>query len=106
MSQVSMDGPTVNWTFFDALMNYHSEWELPQMINIGSCSLHTVHGTLKIALESTSWRIKQTLKGIWQNLHESPARKEDFESATRTNKYRLFFCSTRWVPSICKLVEF
>ena len=100
MLQVSVDGPAVNWTFFDALMNYRSEWELPQMINIGSCSIHTVHGALKIALESTSWRIKQTLKGIWQNLHESPARREDFESANP-----LFFCSTRWISSICKLVE-
>ena len=106
MLQVSMDGPAVNWAFFDALMNYRSEWELPQMINIGSCSIHTVHGALKIALESTSWRIKQTLKGIWQKLHESPARRENFESVTGTNKHPLFFCSTRWVSSICKLVEF
>ena len=53
------------------------------------------------------------------NLHESPARREDFESVTGINKYPLFFCSTRWVesksvadhaieiwPNICKLVEF
>ena len=94
-------------------MNY------PQLINIGSCSLHTVHGSLETAVESTSWKIKQTLKGIWQILHESPASREDFESVTGTNKYPLFLCSTRSIesksvpdcaieiwPSICKLVEF
>ena len=119
MFQVSMDGPAVNWKFFDTLMNYRSECELPQLINIGSCSLHTIHGSLKTAVESTSWNIKATIKGMWQILHESPARRENFESVTGTNKYPLFFCTTRWVesksvadhaieiwPNICKLVEF
>ena len=114
-----MDGPAINSKFFDALINYRSKCELPQLINIGSCSLHTVHGALKTAVESTSLNIKQTLKGIWQILHESPARREVFVSVTGTNKYPLFFCSTRWVesksvadhaieiwPNIWKLVEF
>ena len=101
MLQVSMDGPAVNWKFFDALMNYRSECELPQLINIDSCSLHIVHGVLKTAVESTSWKIKQTLKGIWQILHESPARREDFESITETNKFPLFFCTTKWIGRLC-----
>ena len=97
MLQVPMDGPAINSKFFDALINYRSKCELPQLINIGSCSLHTVHGALKTAVESTFWKVKQTLKGIWQILHESPARREDFESVTETNKCLFFFCSTRWV---------
>ena len=99
MLQVPMDGPAINSKFFDALINYRSKCELPQLINIGSCSLHTVHGALKTVVESTSLNIKQTLKGIWQILHESPARREVFVSVTGTNKYPLFFCSTRWVES-------
>ena len=120
MLQMSIDGPAVNWKFFDVLINnVVSECELPQLINIGNCSLHTVHGTLKTAVESTTWRIKQTLKGVQQILHESLARREDFESVTGTNKYPLFFWSIRWVerksvadhaienwPSIYKLVGF
>ena len=94
-----MDGPAINWKFFDALMNYRSECELPQLINIGSCSLRTAHGALKTAVESTSWKIKQTLKGIWQILDESHARREDFENVSGTNRYSLFFCPTRWVES-------
>ena len=101
MLQVSMDGPAVNWKFFDALMNYRSECELPQLINIDSCSLHIVHGVLETAVESTSWKIKQTLKSIWQILHESPARREDFESITETNKFPLFFCTTKWIGRLC-----
>ena len=95
MLQVSMDGPAVNWKFFEALMNYRSECELPQLINIVSCSLHTVHGAFKTAVESTSWEIKQTLNGMWQILHENRARREDFESVTGASRYPLFFCSAR-----------
>ena len=62
MLQMSINRPAVNWKFFDALMNYHSECESLQLIIIGSCSLHAVHRVLKTAFESTSWKIKQTLK--------------------------------------------
>ena len=111
-----MDGPSTNWKFLDALEKHRNENELPQLINIGSCSLH---GALKTAIESTRWNIKETLKGCWQILHESPARCEDYETVTGATKYPLFFCETRWVesksvadraieiwPNICKLVEF
>ena len=84
MFQVSMDGPAVNWKFFYALMNYHSEYELLQLINIGSSSLHTVSGALKTAVESTSWKIKQRLKSIWQTymrvLQEGKTLKVSLES--------------------------
>jgi len=119
MYQVSMDGPSVNWKFLDMLQKKRKESELPQLINIGSCSLHIIHGALKTATESTTWNIKETLKGCWQILHESPARREDYESITGQAIYPLFFCATRWTeskpvadrainiwPSICKLVEF
>ena len=62
MLQMSINGPAVNWKFFDALMNYRSECESPQLIIIGSCFLYAVHRALKTAFESTSWKIKQTLK--------------------------------------------
>ena len=64
MLQMSIDGSAANLKFFNALMNYHSECELLQLINIGSCSLHTLHRVLKTAFESTPWKIKQTLKSI------------------------------------------
>ena len=103
MLQLSVDGPALNWKFFYALINYLSECALLlELINIfGSCSLHTVFGPLKTAVQSISWKIKKKLKSIWQIHHKSPGRREDFESVTGTNKYPLFFCSTRWVKRKC-----
>ena len=47
MLQVSMNGPSVNWTLYDELRKHCEREELPSLINIGSCGLHIVHGALK-----------------------------------------------------------
>ncbi|XP_047123731.1 uncharacterized protein LOC124806683 [Hydra vulgaris] len=119
MYQVSMDGPSTNLKFLDDLNKHRKDNEMPQLINIGSCSLHVIHGAFKTAIESTAWNIKEILKGCWQILHDSPARRQDYETVTGATKYPLFFCGTRWVesksvadrcieiwPNICKLIEF
>ena len=57
MLQVSMDGPSTNWNFFDLLVAH----SLPNLINIGSCSLLIAHGAFKSGAESTGWNLKATL---------------------------------------------
>ena len=42
--QVSMDGPNVNWKSYTDLTKERNSEELPQLLNIGSCGLHIVHG--------------------------------------------------------------
>ena len=49
--QVSMDGPSVNLKFYDKLVKFRQECELPQLINIGICGLHVNHGALKTGIE-------------------------------------------------------
>ena len=68
-----------------------------QLINIGSCRLHIIHGSFKIGIEVTDWNIKATAKGVFQILHHSPARRTDYISVGRSNTFPLFFCATRWV---------
>ena len=100
MVQVSMDGPSVNWKFHKALNNQRDESKLPTLIGIGSCSLHIVNGTFQRGAGNIGWRIKQTLKGVYQLFHDSPARREDYENVTGSTTYPLAFCSTRWVESM------
>ena len=45
--QISMDGPNVNWKFYHNLFQERKSEELPDLLNIGSCSLHVVHGSFK-----------------------------------------------------------
>ena len=58
-----------------------------------------INGAFRTGLKATSWDIKGMLKGIFQILHETPARREDYESVTGAKSYLLYFCATRWVES-------
>ena len=48
MVSISMDGPNVNWKFFELLQQEHAEqYGGVQLVNVGSCGLHTLHNAFK-----------------------------------------------------------
>ena len=89
--QTSMDGPSVNHKFLEKGSKERKGDEQHQLINIGSCGLHTIHGAFKTGAKNTKWNINQKLKRAFQVFHDSPARRDDFESVTGTKVYALFF---------------
>ena len=97
MYQISMDGPSMNRKFYEAVTKGRAGNELHQLINIGSCCLHVIHGVFKSGAETTNWNINKVLRSAFQILHDPPARQEDYESVTGSKKYPLFFCATRFV---------
>ena len=40
--QISMDDPNINWKLYHNLFQEHKGEELPDLLNIGSCSLHVL----------------------------------------------------------------
>ena len=50
MFQVSMDGPIVNLKFIKKLQKDRLENEQHELINMGSCGLHTIHGAFRLEL--------------------------------------------------------
>ena len=42
-----MGGPSVNWKFYEKLIESREISGLIGLINIGSCGLHVVHGAFK-----------------------------------------------------------
>ena len=95
--QISMDGLSVNWCFYDEVIKNRKEMELHQLINIGSCGLHIIHGSFKTGIEVTHWNIKITAKGPFQILHDSTPTRADYIRVSRSNIFSLFFCATIWV---------
>ena len=95
MRQISVDGPFVNWKFFNSVTKKREEDKLPALINIDSYGLHMIHEAFKTGLEATNWNIKKTLRGAFYILYYSPARREDYERVTGCSKYPLNFCATR-----------
>ena len=92
---MSMDGPTVNLKFLQKVQDDRVENEQPALIDIGSCGLHTVHGAFKCGAQGTGWKLKEILSGFYQILHDSPARRDDYQPVTNSVIYPLKFCATR-----------
>ena len=93
--QISVDGPSVNWCFYGEVVKNREEMELHQLINIGSCGLHIIHGSCKTGIDVTDWNIKATANGAFQILHDSPARRADCISVSGSNIFPLFFNAKR-----------
>ena len=117
--QVSMDGPITNHCFLSKVKDQREKDELSALIDIGTCSLHTVHGAFATGAKMSGWDLKKVLKGCYILLHDTPARREDYFSITGSTVYPLAFCSTRWVedksvadrlitlwPNMIKIFEF
>ena len=77
-----MDGPNVNWKFYHNLFQECKGEELPDLLNIGSCSLHVVHGSFKKGAKESGWNLDNTLCSLWQIFNDTPARREDFIQIT------------------------
>ena len=62
MCQISIDGPSVNWKFFNNVTKKREKDKLPTLINIGSCGLHVIMELLKLA-----WKLQIRIlkKTVW-----------------------------------------
>ena len=60
MIQITMDGANVNWDLLKILSKYREENELPELVNIGSCGLHVMHGSLRTGMMETDREIHKT----------------------------------------------
>ena len=57
--QISMDGPNVNWSVLAMIREERFKQEFPDMINIGSCGLHNVHGAFRSGMEASEWKLRK-----------------------------------------------
>ena len=94
VNQVSMNGPNVNVKFYKKFSRLYKEENCHCLIDIGTCSLHTVHNIFQTEVEATGWNVKKVLKGAFCVLHNSPARHEDCDSQTGSTTYPFKFCVT------------
>ena len=94
--QVASDGLSVNLLF----LNLHEETrclnELPALLDIRTCGIHTIHGSLKNIERASEWDIGKVLKSMSKILMNPPARRETFGKITESNIYSLPYCSHRW----------
>lgn len=78
------------------------------LLDIGSCGLHTVHGSLRDGHKASGWNLKTILRAFYYHLNDCPARKADYIRITGSEKFALRYCGHRWVenaPVVERLLE-
>ena len=92
-----MDGPSTMLALYRKLIADRFSNELNDLIDLGSCSLHVVHGALGTGVVASGWKVKDTMKSASYMFRDSPARREDYLTWTDSTDLPLPFCGTRWV---------
>ena len=108
MFQVSMEGPNVNWAFYNLLLKSRQEKELSSLVTIGSCGFHIMHGAFKAGVEATGWNVAKRLKALWTLFRDTPGHRDDYVEYAGSNVFPLQFCATRWIedePVTLRAVE-
>ena len=82
LTQISSDGPSVNLKFLSII---NDEGDHRPLIDIGTCDLCTIHGSLENGIISSGWKIDGASRWMWNLLKESPARREIYEKITNGN---------------------
>ena len=63
-----------DWSVLTMLDDDRCEKDYPKIIDIGSCSLHVLHGAFKSGVEATDWFLNEILKAMWKIFDVSLAR--------------------------------
>ena len=71
--QLSMDGPNTNWNVLNLVNSLLVENGHKSLMEIGSCSLHIVHGAFRTGATKTGWELNKVLKAMYNIFNESPA---------------------------------
>lgn len=98
--QISMDGPNVNLKALKGLQEHlHKNYQV-RCLDLGSCSLHTVHNAYKAGLTASKWRLDVLLSSVSRLFLDAPARREDFVAVTGQSLFPLKFCAHRWIENV------
>jgi len=102
MLQVSMDGPNVNLAFLRELKGYLKnigDPDDPELLEMGTCSLHVVHGSYKTAHNACGWKVHIFLRSLYYLFKDFPSRRNDYSVASNSKLFPLRFCGIRWVEN-------
>nr|CAD7572436.1 unnamed protein product [Timema californicum] len=69
--------------------------EVCSLLNLGTCGLHDVHGSLRTVVESVDWDISSLLRHMYYLFTDSPARRALFTQLTGCASFSLKFCGVR-----------
>ena len=69
--------------------NDHCEKDYPKITDIGSFSLHVLHGAFKSDVEVTDWFWSEILKAVWKIFDNSLARQVTYIKICEVGEFPL-----------------
>ena len=69
--QTSMDGPNVNQKFYREFVEKRKDENYHSLIDIRSCGLHVIHGSLGNRVDDSQLGLKKLMKGAYQLFHDT-----------------------------------
>ena len=108
MLALYMAGPNTNWSIMENIKAHRYKNKLHQILDIGSCGLHVVHGALQTGGKGAGWELDRFLKALWKLCNDSPAKQNLYINLNRSDKFPLTFSHTRWVKDEsvgCQAIE-
>lgn len=115
--QLSMDGPNVNWAVHKEVAVFKSDNSstCPEILELGSCGLHIMHGAYKTGQNATTWNVQKLLRSSFYLFKKSPARRSDYLHANNIEdnedcraEFPTSFCGHHWLEngtSITRLIS-
>ena len=75
-----MDGQAATPKFLKDFSKPRSGDSIPCVVDISSCSLHSVHGCMETGEVASNWGLKKIMKSVYTIFHDSPAHRENYVS--------------------------
>lgn len=95
--QLAMDGPSTNWNVLEHIDDERVANVFQKTLNIGSCSLHILHGAFQTGMSKANWEMSKILKALYKLFNESPARRDVYLREGESTLFPLKFSATRWI---------
>jgi hypothetical protein len=88
-----MDGPAVNYKFLDDLkVDLQDSNTDRELLSLGSCGLHVVHGAFQTGHKTSSWNNNSVLRALYTLFKDSQARRADYIRITASSTFPKKFC--------------
>lgn len=98
--QLSMDGPNVNFKVQRLLNEELKSYPgCSQLLDLGSCGLHTVHNALKAGIKETGWELIPFFRAVSNLFKQAPKRRGEYTKLTGSAIFPMTVCSVRWVEN-------
>lgn len=87
---------SVNLKFLNLINENCDLNEHSSSINIGTCNLQAVHGSLKTGIKRSEWKVGKILKDMLKLLEDSRTWGEIYKNVAKCNTYPLPYCGHWW----------